>query len=569
MSKIYSNIVPETKVREKQKETLQVIADALSKSFGPKGSTTAIVKNMDKNGVNISLDYTKDGHTIVKSIAFDYPIERSVQDILTELTRYVVKEVGDGTTSAILICNSVFKCLCNKGIFNTGLPADIIANFNSVISEVNKRILNKGRECTLDDIYNIALISTSNNEELSKTLYNVYEKFGLDVYIDVSTSNEINTLVKEYDGMTLDTGFTDICFVNDKKNNAAIVKNPKIYAFQDPIDTPEMLTFLDAILQHNILRAYQPKSVYEPIPTVILCKALSPDNSSYFETIVRLMNSVPNVPLLFVSDIRQEDIYEDITKMCGCKVIKKYIDPDIQQKEIEAGLAPTPETVIDFCGEAGQVSADQYRTKFYQPSKMYDENGEYSQEYKTMLSYLETQVEKAKANDETITKIARAKRRLNSFKGCMVDFLVGGITTSDKMNLKAAAEDAVLNCRSAAKDGVGYGANFMALEVLHEMKEEQDFNNVYVDILYDAYLEVYKILYGDNYETVVEGSLDNNCPLNIRTNEYDHKVVSSIRSDVCILETISKILTLMFTTNQYLVQAPVYNVYCADESSEK
>ena len=151
----------------------------------------------------------------------------------------------------------------------------------------------------------------------------------------------------------------------------------------------------------------------------------------------------------------------------------------------------------------------------------------------------------------------------------MVDFLVGGITTSDKMNLKAAAEDAVLNCRSAAKDGVGYGANFMALEVLHEMKEEQDFNNVYVDILYDAYLEVYKILYGDNYETVVEGSLDNNCPLNIRTNEYDHKVVSSIRSDVCILETISKILTLMFTTNQYLVQAPVYNVYCGDENSEK
>ena len=65
MSKIYSNIVPESKVREKQKETLQIISDSLSKSFGPKGSTTAIVKNMDKNGVNITLDYTKDGYTIL------------------------------------------------------------------------------------------------------------------------------------------------------------------------------------------------------------------------------------------------------------------------------------------------------------------------------------------------------------------------------------------------------------------------------------------------------------------------------------------------------------------------
>ena len=71
MSKIYSNIVSENKVREKQKETLQIIADALTKSFGPKGSTTAIVKNMDKNGVNISLDYTKDGQPAETAVSSD------------------------------------------------------------------------------------------------------------------------------------------------------------------------------------------------------------------------------------------------------------------------------------------------------------------------------------------------------------------------------------------------------------------------------------------------------------------------------------------------------------------
>ena len=146
---------------------MQIIANALEKSFGPKGSTTAIVKNMDKNGVNISLDYTKDGHTIVKSIAFENPIERSVQDILVELTRYVVKEAGDGTRSAVLLCNSIFKCLCDNGTFSASLPADIIDKFNKVIAEVNKRILEKGRECTLEDIYNIALISTNNNEDLA------------------------------------------------------------------------------------------------------------------------------------------------------------------------------------------------------------------------------------------------------------------------------------------------------------------------------------------------------------------------------------------------------------------
>ena len=565
MSRIYSNIVPEDKVRSKQKETLQIIANALEKSFGPKGSTTAIVKNMDKNGVNISLDYTKDGHTIVKSIAFENPIERSVQDILVELTRYVVKEVGDGTTSAVLLCNSIFKCLCDTGTFSASLPADIIDKFNKVIAEVNKRILEKGRECTLEDIYNIALISTNNNEDLAATLMQVYKKFGLDVYIDVGISNEINNLVKEYDGMTLDTGYTNICFVNNKLTNTARVRNPRIYCFNDPIDTPEMLSFLDAILQNNIIRAYQPNSVYEPIPTVIFSKALTPDASSYFETIVRLMNSVENVPLLMVSNIHQEDMYEDIAKMCGAPFIKKYIDPDIQQKEIEAGLAPTPETIIDFCGKADLIESDQNRTKIIRPEKMFNEDGSYSDEYNMIVKYLETQVEKAKAENAGITEIAAMKRRLNSFKGSMVDFLVGGITTSDKFNTKASLEDAVLNCRSAVKDGVGYGANFMALSVLSEMKNDKEISDPIVDILYDAYVEIYKILYGNQYRDVIEGGLKEGCPLNIRTNEYDHKVLSSIRSDITILETIDKILTLMFTCNQYLVQAPVYNIYCADE----
>ena len=56
---IYSNIVEENKLREIQKRTLQILSDALVKSFGPMGSYTTIVKNMDPKGVNISVDTTK------------------------------------------------------------------------------------------------------------------------------------------------------------------------------------------------------------------------------------------------------------------------------------------------------------------------------------------------------------------------------------------------------------------------------------------------------------------------------------------------------------------------------
>ena len=78
---IYSNIVPEKTVSNIQKETLGIISDAVSNSFGPKGSTTAIVKHLDPNEANIAIKHTKDGHTIVSNIYFMGPIERSVQDL--------------------------------------------------------------------------------------------------------------------------------------------------------------------------------------------------------------------------------------------------------------------------------------------------------------------------------------------------------------------------------------------------------------------------------------------------------------------------------------------------------
>lgn len=540
------------------------------KSFGPKGSTTAIVKNIDKNGVNINIEYTKDGHTIVKNIQFVNPIERSVQDILTELTRYVVKEVGDGTTSAIILCSTLFDTLCSDEFYEDKSAAYIIKDLRTAINNVSEHILSKAKKCTIDDIYEIALISTNGNEEIAGTIKAIYEEFGLDVMIDVGISTGVDNIVKKYDGMTLETGFTDICFVNDKSRNSAAIRNPKVYCFNDPIDTPEMLSFLDAILYNNILRAYQQGSVYEPVPTVIFGKAISPDTSSYFETVVKLMNQYPGqIPLLMVTDIHQEYLYEDIAKMCGAPFIKKYLNPELQQLDVEKGLAPTLETITGFCGSAEMVEADQLKTKIINPKKMFNEDGSYSEDYKTMLSYLETQVEKCKQEDAGIEAISRAKRRLNSFKGNMVDFLVGGVTLADRANLKASVEDAVLNCRSASRDGVGYGANYMAWQALNELDRENTYTAGY-KVLYLAYEKLLNILYSSAYtadkaSVIINHSIKEGCPLNITTNEFDKRVLSSIKSDVVILETIEKILTLMYTCNQYLIQSPAHNIYIADE----
>lgn len=93
--KIRSNIVPQEITREIQRSTLQIIANSLTQSFGPTGSISAIVKYTDSNEYGIRVTYSKDGHTIIKNMQFVNPIERSVQDLLTDLTHFIVKEVGE------------------------------------------------------------------------------------------------------------------------------------------------------------------------------------------------------------------------------------------------------------------------------------------------------------------------------------------------------------------------------------------------------------------------------------------------------------------------------------------
>ena len=94
---LISNIVKKDVVREVQKEALDEIMSALLPSFGPMGSTTTI------DVENKLTQYSKDGHTILKHLSFKDPIECSVRDDLEELTTYVVRTVGDGTTSCAIL----------------------------------------------------------------------------------------------------------------------------------------------------------------------------------------------------------------------------------------------------------------------------------------------------------------------------------------------------------------------------------------------------------------------------------------------------------------------------------
>ena len=567
----FTNIVSKDVLRGVQLKTMEILKDALSKSFGPYGSNTIIYKE------GALPRYTKDGHTILNSIQFAGEIEKSVLTDILEETRTQAIKIGDSTTSITILSYLIFNALVNfEGIRDYMTPASIVSSFKEVANTICDTIKKNGRPATIDDIYNIALISTNGNEYLANTLKNVYEEYGLDVYIDVKASMNGTTYLKEINGMTMDCGFLDPTLINDVEKNACVINNPKIYAFKDPIDTVEMGTFLDTILYDNIVGPIKNKKVEDMVPTIIMAPRISRDYSAFIDQLMQSMAAAPAANrgwLNIITDIQGCDMeqFEDICDLCGCKYIKKYLDPEIQKEDIKKGLAPTPDNIHDFAGTAEKVSSDANKTTFVNPDKMYKTDGTTTELFNQRTDYLEKQIAKLEVEGNNTMDIYTLKKRLNSLKGKMVEIYIGGITVADRDAERDLLEDATLNCRSASLNGVGYAANFeglrasIAVRELYRIKED-DIKFEIADIIANAYRDISKILYGTvntsmTEDEIINGSIMKNCPFNIVTREYDGKVLTSIDTDICTINTISKIITIMATANQFILPTLNINKY--------
>lgn len=548
-----TNIVKYETLKAIQQETLTVLSDTLRHSFGPRGSDSLLNKE------NATNKYTKDGHSILERVIFSGPIENAIKEDVVDITRHIVKTVGDGTTSAVLMAKAVFDGLLS--IANNGelKPSEISKAFKETVEIVTTKIRESGREATLDDIYKIALVSTNQNVNIATQIKQIYEEFGYGVYIDVSPSVSPTTHVRYYDGMTLARGIEEDCFYNTS-DNKCIIDDPEIYVFEDPIDTPEMIALFDAIIKKNMTQ--------ECIPTVILATKLSRDMSACIDKLTKVMTNTPigqRPPFAIVTNIYDNDQLSDIARMCGAKPITKYIDPLIQKTEIENGNAPTPQTIGNFSGCCQQFDGDAKRSKFVEPDLMKDSNGDFTEEFKSLLHFLETSKSALEETGGSMTEIGRLKRRINSLKCNLVEFVVGGVSASERDNVRDLVEDAVLNCRSAAVHGVGFGANYSGLVAADACAFDKSLtqtNRQMAKVILNAYQEVSAILYdlGDASNFGSE-SLQKGCPKNIMTGEYDFNVLSSIETDCVILEAISKIITIMVNCNQVILQNPLLNMY--------
>ena len=612
MKTLVNNVVPEPTLREAQLRALKLFSDVVGCTYGPLGGKTGYSRT-DGTTKAIVSNYSKDGFTILKSIEVDQPIESLLREEIRDICTQVIKVVGDGTSSAVLLSYLVFKGMLQLNQQQHHRKRDIIKAFKELTAEISELIESRGRKVTLVDIHSIALTSLNGNVEMADTITKVYQDYGMNVFIDVQGSNNANTVVKGYDGMVYDSGYLDPCFINTEGTFSCILHNARVYVFESPVDTPGMIDTFHLIVNEEIEKPITKlRQLYEskkwdklsqsqkenliPHHTVIFAPYFSRDANSYLDQIISSFTATPigqrgNFCIVQMGNGDPNKLI-DIMKMTGARFIKKYIDPEQYKADQERGLAPSIHTITKFAGLAEQVVVDKTTTKIVNPMNMRDQDGKLTEFFTNYVEELKDQVAKLEETRAEVVEIGKLKRRINVLLGNMVDLYIGGIGTSDRLSLTHAVEDAVLNCRSAALEGVGNGASFEGLrasiEVYKRYSNQQKANaegmaNVVeqrqlaaktdvAGLIANAYLAIAARIYEPYFEDKVEAlnftrsMMDPKrnpamVPFNLVTEEYDGTVLTSIKTEPAILDSISRIISVLFDSNQFLVPTPQFNVY--------
>lgn len=582
-----SNLVEKKAVRRVQLEVLEKIASVISNTAGPFGSYSMIMHQ------NALTEYSKDGHKVLSNFRFYKPLEQAVHDELLGITEHVIKKVGDGTTTAVQLSYLVYKELCEKSEEweKAGIPPyEIVSTFQKIVKDLTNHIKSDySRELTLDDVKQICLISTNGNEMVAEDISNIYKQFGKDVYIKIGTSNTESSILKTYDGILLNKGYSSPSFINNPEENTCTIRDPRIYYFPDPVDTPEMMQLFVTIFTNNIYDPYFKHMPENYKPTVIIAPSVSQDLTKELQDIEQIFFSYEKAgaasskpPFCIITGINDRvDNIGDIITLCGCPQIRKYINPDQRKADIEKGIAPDMNTVCDFYGSAERVVIDIDKCKITNPAKMFDENAEtkedgsreFSGVYRSLINFLESQIKIESQDKNNIEALTQLKKRLHSLTANFVEYNVGGVSAADRDNVRDLVEDAVLNCRSAAENGVGQGAGIAGFcAVLDTMHDKDDTLVCDIEaIIRDAYGQMIFNLYKSGMteseaQAILDESVARQQAYNLREKTFDgNQVLGSIETDIAILEGISKIITIMYTTNQAFLVDPMQNGYIEDD----
>jgi len=237
-------VIFDVTAREKLKKGVDILADAVKVTLGPKGKNVILDKKFGSPAI------TKDGVSVAKEIELKDPIENMGAQLVKEVASKTADAAGDGTTTATVLAQAIFAAGL-KNVAAGANPMDLKRGIDKAVLHVVANLKAAAKHISSsEEIKQVASISANNDAEIGEMIANAMEKVGKDGVITVEEAKGTSDEVKIVEGMQFDRGYLSPYFVTNTESMEAEFDRPYILIYDKKISAmKELLPVLEQVAQ--------------------------------------------------------------------------------------------------------------------------------------------------------------------------------------------------------------------------------------------------------------------------------------------------------------------------------
>ncbi|MBV8765544.1 MAG: chaperonin GroEL [Hyphomicrobiales bacterium] len=233
-----------TEARERMLDGIEILANAVRVTLGPKGRNVILDKSFGAPRV------TKDGVTVAKEIELEDKFANMGAQMVREVATKTSDQAGDGTTTATVLAHAIVK-EGGKSVAAGMNPMDLKRGIDMAVEAIVKDLKHNARKITRnDEIAQVATISANGDPEIGKFLAEAMQKVGNEGVITVEEAKSLATELEVVEGMQFDRGYISPYFVTDAERMKAEFEDPFILIHEKKLSSLQsLLPLLEAVVQ--------------------------------------------------------------------------------------------------------------------------------------------------------------------------------------------------------------------------------------------------------------------------------------------------------------------------------
>ena len=450
---------------------------------------------------------TKDGVTVAESVVLYDPVENIGATLIKEAAKNTVKEAGDGTTTAIVLAESLLK-----EVNNSDNVREIKEGINSGLEKVNKYLSKHSKAVSGDNLKYVSTISCNNDQELGGIIADAYTKVGKDGVVLMEESETDETYTDIVEGVQLENGLTSPYFATDTEKQKCELDNPLVLIVSSEIPSIRKIqNILEYVIKNN--------------RSLLIVATVSQQVKSAL-----LMNKVKgNIKVNIINPPgfgpTKRDTIDDLAILTGAKVINEELGDDLDL------IQP------DCLGEAKFSVTDDKNTVLTTFGTSEDLDGRIKE------------VKKLIKNEKNAFIKKKLEKRLAILCGSVGIIRVGANSKVELKEKKDRVEDAIYAVKAALQEGIVPGGGIALLNASNNI----NFNNIGEKILATAIQAPFKTIMAnagiENYDTPTELGVGYNVISGKLVDMVDSGIVDPVLVTKTALKNAVSVATTIFSAD--------------------